>query len=251
MTGLRVISVVTPVHLAGSQFLLSAYESLCHQALPDGWAWQWVVQEDGTSEVIRTLPSDSRISAGSGRKAGPATARMLGLSRAEGELIKTFDADDELTPGALARDISALERPDVWWSVSGVLDLLPNGSTASFDDDPPGGVIPPGRIYTHWLANSHRAQVHPATLCVKRDALLAVGGWLALPASEDTGLLLALSVLYKGYFTPEVGLYYRKWSGQMTASSEHTNEVERSVRIRVIEERVRALGHMFGGRTEV
>ncbi len=40
---------------------------------------------------------------------------------------------------------------------------------------------------------------------------------MALPASEDTGLLLALNAVSTGYFIPDAGLLYRKWPGQSTA----------------------------------
>src|SRR5216684_2531259 len=84
------------------------------QDLPAGWEWQWLVQEDGqTGEVAAMLPDDPRISAGSGRPGGDSTARNMCLSRAAGELIKVLDADDQLTPGILDREISVLsERPE-------------------------------------------------------------------------------------------------------------------------------------------
>ena len=84
------------------------------------------------------LPDDPRISAGSGRRSGEAVTRTLCLSRATGELIKVLDADDQLMPGALARDIDVLSKhADIGWTTYRVLDLLPDGSTAGFDADPP------------------------------------------------------------------------------------------------------------------
>jgi hypothetical protein len=95
--------------------------------------------------------------------------------------------------------------------------------------------------YTYWKANNFRAQVHPATLFARRDLVLALGGWMALPASEDTGLLLALNAVSPGHFSREYGLLYRKWEGQATAQSAHTDTAERDARTAVVQARTAAL----------
>ena len=70
---------------------------------------------------------------------------------------------------------------------------------------------------------------------------MALGGWMALPASEDTGLLIAASVISPGYFIAEPGLLYRKWPGQMTSQHAHTDPADRSARMAVIQARAEAL----------
>ena len=236
------LSVITAVHAPGAGFLPDAYRSLAGQRLPDGWEWQWVVQEDGeTDEVGPLLPDDDRVSFGQGRRGRAGTARTMGLGRAEGGLVKVLDADDRLTPGALARDIETLTaNEEIAWTASGALDLLPDGTTRGFDD-PEEGPIERGAVLDHWKAHGHRAQVHPATLCVRREVLLALGGWMALPASEDTGLLLALSAVSRGWFIAEPGLLYRKWPGQVTAAPAHEDPAERGLRMSVVRERAEAL----------
>lgn len=74
---------------------------------------------------------------------------------------------------------------------------------------------------------------------------MALGGWTALPASEDTELLPALNVTAHGWFSSEVGLLHRKWPGQATSQSAHTDAGERDARVAVVEARARALAH-FG-----
>jgi hypothetical protein len=54
---------------------------------------------------------------------------------------------------------------------------------------------------------------------VRSELLRALGGWMALPASEDTGLLLALNAVAQGWHLGQTGLLYRKWPSQLTASS--------------------------------
>ncbi|WP_239095798.1 glycosyltransferase family 2 protein [Micromonospora lutea] len=243
----RLVSVITPVHAPSVEYLAGAYDSLVKQDMPDGWGWQWLVQEDGqTGALAQVLPDDPRISIGGGRPGGPGVARTLALSRVTGELVKVLDADDQLTAGALARDIAAFDtHPHIGWTTSRVLDLMPDGSTVGWDQDPDGGPIARGAVLAFWQANGYRAQVHPATLCIRRDLLLALGGWMALPASEDTGLLLAASAVSEGYFTREHGLLYRKWPGQVTSQAAHREPVEYEGRMRIIEARAVALASML------
>lgn len=240
---MNLISIITPVHPPAAHYIRDAYESLTSQELPEGWAWEWVVQEDGQSgTVAKALPSDDRISFSSGRPGGPGVARNLALARAQGSLIKVLDADDILCPGTLDRDIRTLvNNPDIAWTTSRVLDLMPDGSTVGFEFDPPHGRLPKNSVLDHWRSHNYRAPVHPATLCIRRPLLLALGGWMALPASEDTGLLISASVMSDGYFISEPGLLYRKWPGQSTAQDAHTAPAEHKARMKLIEERADAL----------
>ncbi|MBV7696103.1 glycosyltransferase [Streptomyces sp. TRM70350] len=242
----RHVTVVTAVHPPSARFLPDAYTSLREQRLPQGWEWRWVIQEDGESEDVRPyVPDDVRVTFRQGRRGGPGVARTIALAHAEGEYLKVLDADDQLTPGVLARDLAVLTaEPGVGWVTSRVLDLLPDGSTAGFPGDPQDGPIERGAVLDHWKANGFRAQVHPASLCVRRDLLVALGGWMALPASEDTGLLLALNSVSRGWFSAEVGLLYRKWEGQVTGQASHVDPGEREARTAVVEARARALAEL-------
>ncbi|RZT81195.1 glycosyl transferase family 2 [Micromonospora violae] len=243
----QLVSVITPVHAPSIEYLAGAYESLAKQEMPDGWDWEWLVQEDGqAAALVDALPHDPRISLGTGRPGGPGVARTLALARVSGQLIKVLDADDQLTPGALARDIVAFDaHPQIGWTTSRVLDLLPDGSTAGWDKDPAGGLIDRGSVLSFWRANDYRASVHPATLCLRRDLVFALGGWMALPASEDTGLLLAANAVSAGYFTREYGLLYRKWPGQVTSHAAHREPAEYQARMRIIEARADTLASML------
>ncbi|WP_055565550.1 glycosyltransferase family 2 protein [Streptomyces atriruber] len=245
----RRIIIVTAVHAPSAPFLSDAYESLRAQELPEGWEWHWLIQEDGRSDrVAPHVPDDERVTFRQGRAGGPGVARTMALAHADGEYVKVLDADDQLAPGALARDLAALEGdPAIGWATSRVLDLLPDGSTAGFPGDPEHGPVERMTVIDYWTEHGYRAPVHPATLFVRRDLLVALGGWMALPASEDTGLLLALNSVARGWFSSEVGLLYRKWEGQVTGQSAHTDTEERDARMAVVAERARALS-AFGWR---
>lgn len=246
MGAVSTLSIISPVYRPSAEHLSAAYESIREQELPSGWSWEWIVQEDGDTGVLESLlPSDSRISIGSGRRGGAGVARTLALGRASGELTKALDADDVLAPGALARDIEALEaNPEIGWAACRALDLLPDGTTVDFADAPPAGRVPSGTLFEYWLRNSYRLQVVPGTLCIRTDLALALGGWMTLPASEDTGLLLAADAVRDGWFSTEVGLLYRQWPGQSTAQAAHSDDDDKLARTRVIERRVRALAAM-------
>jgi glycosyltransferase involved in cell wall biosynthesis len=242
-----VVSVITPVHPAKAQFLDEAWESLAGQEMPPGWAWQWVVQEDGTAaELAGRMPDDKRVSYAAGRAGGPAVARTIAIARADGDLIKVLDADDVLAPGALARDIAVLcEHPDVGWTTSRAPNLLPDGLLDPYCCNPTPGRIERGSFIEDRPADDYEPPVHPATLCVRRGLLLMIGGWMALPASEDTGLLLALNAVSPGYFIGETGLWHRRWDGQSTEGPHHADDTERSARLRVVHQRAEALAHAF------
>ena len=159
--------------------------------------------------------------------------------------MKNLDCDDMLTPGVLARDIEVLTSDsEVQWSTSSVLDLLPDGSTVGFDSDPPAGRLEPGTIVEHWRTHNYRLPVHPTTVCIRRSLVMALGGWMAVPGSEDTGMLVAAGAVSVGYFLSEVGLLYRKWPGQLTADSAHTRLAEWDARMSLISERASALQGM-------
>ncbi|WP_199742655.1 glycosyltransferase family protein [Nocardia stercoris] len=225
---------------------MAAYESIAAQELPAGWGWEWVVQGDGLDQagIGAVLPGDERVRFGVGRHGGAGVARTSALGRVSGELVKVLDSDDRLAAGVLARDIAVLADNDIGWTTSRALDVLPDGSTRGFDHDPPEGVLARGAVLAHWRAHG-RAPVHPATLCIRTDLLLALGGWMGLPASEDTGLLLAADAVADGYFSAEIGLFYRKWPGQVTGQAAHVDRGDVAARHAVIGRRAEVLARSF------
>lgn len=251
---MNVISIITPVYRPVREQLVQAYESVRSQQLPEGWTCEWLLQEDGDGGAAREYlgVDDPILSHGANRHLGVAMTRNLALARANGSLVKNLDQDDVLMPGVLSRDIAALTaHPHVGWTTSRVLDLLPDGSTVGFDDDPPAGELAPGSVFEHWRSRNYRAPVHPTTICIRRSLATAMGGWMAVPGSDDTGLMIAASTISPGFFIGEVGLLYRKWPGQVTAGAEHTEPVEWKLRMSLIEERAVALAELWHARAAV
>ncbi|MGO4616412.1 glycosyltransferase family 2 protein [Nocardia sp. 2YAB30] len=239
----RTISVITPVYRPVPEHLKAACESVLTQDLPPGWRLEWVIQEDGDTGIAREILGqlDDRIFFHTGRKGGVALTRNLALANSRGELIKNLDADDILTPNVLIRDIRNLASPEIGWTTSRLLDLMPDGSTVGFDHDPPHGKLNPGVVLDHWRAHNFRLPVHPTTVCIRRPLVTAVGGWMGVPGSDDTGMLIAASILSTGFFDAEVGLLYRKWPGQETAKTDHNRAEEWQARMSLIDERANAM----------
>ncbi|MGC7101453.1 glycosyltransferase family 2 protein [Amycolatopsis lurida] len=236
---MKLISVVTPVHPPSVGHLDDAYRSLEAQELPCGWEWEWLLQACGDPDLLAgRLPEDPRVRPGHNLERFPGVARSVAAGRARGELVKSLDAGDILLPGALARDIAALENEAIGWTTCKALDLMPDGSRVGFDDDPDEGVIARGSVLLYWKTHGHRPCVHGATLCIRSKLLSMLGGWSPLPASEDTGLVLAANAVSRGYFVSTPGLLRRKGNGQGSA---HPDPDEHEVRMRMIGSRAEAL----------
>ncbi|MEU8927014.1 glycosyltransferase [Kitasatospora sp. NPDC048545] len=236
-----IISVVTPVYEGGHHFLGEAYDSLRTQSLPDGWEWQWVVQEDGETGVPgAALPKDPRISYGTGRRGGAAMARTMALARVTGTLVRPLDADDLLSPDALRHGIDTLSaHPEIGWTVASAVDLLPDGTLRGSTIDPPAGPLEPGIIAAGYRAGQF--PVMGTTVTTYTDLLHAVGGWPAVPASEDAALLVLLEAVSPGWFLSEPGEIYRKHPGQVTAQAAHWENAERTALASVLLTRLDAL----------
>lgn len=242
------ISVVTPVHQGRMDYLTAAYESLVAQQMPDGWDWEWLVQHDDPSplELPRDAQADPRVRPGAARHGGPGVARTVALQRARGVYVRNLDSDDVLPPTALARSIEVLEQhPEIGWTTCRVLDLMPDGSLTEFPGDPAEGSIPVGAVAQYWREHNWRLHVHPTTITIRRDLLLALGGWMALPISEDTGMMLTANAFAIGWFIADVGLLYRQHPGQITKAE--PDAVDRAERMAMIDQRLRALESLLPG----
>jgi hypothetical protein len=177
-------------------------------------------------------------------------AELIGRVAGHERVAQEPDAADALTRycGYLPLAIEVLGRdgsPDVHWTVSRALDLPPDGSTAAVAGDPPEGRLPRGFVPDRWRVAGYRLPVHPATMCLRRNLITALGGWMAVPGSDDTGLLVAASTLTVGYFHAQPGLLYRKWPGQESGQTRHTEPVGWTARMSLIDERARALEQLW------
>ncbi len=244
------MSVITPLHFVNLPYITAAYTSVMSQDLPSAWELEWVLQLDGMSfeQLPAQVRDDHRVCLGRNDQAGAAVTRTVALTRSSGSLIRNLDADDFLLPGALAREISLMElRSEVNWICSQALDLNHDGTRTVWPHElPPEGLLPRGWIHQYWLANNRRLPVVPGTVCIRRWLLAALGGWMALPASEDTGMLLAASTLSRGYYIRQPSMLYRKHAGQSTAKNASAPAELIEARHNLINERVASISAMLG-----
>lgn len=220
----HIVSVITPTHGPARQYLPQTFASIEQQRLPNGWAVEWLLQEDGPATSVRDeLPAADWIRyAANGANLGIGPTRNLALSRAQGQLVQVLDADDLLLPGALATLIPIFEDTTIHWATGQADDLLPDGSRKSF---PPYADVPFGRIRTGlvntWAAH-HQGNwpIHCAGLMLRTSSLRALGGWGAAPTDDDLVMFAGLSEAADGYFTETLTWLYRQHP-QQTIRTEH------------------------------
>lgn len=243
------INVITAVVEGKHQHLGELYESLCAQQLPEGWYWQWLLQEDGLTGIpLKEVPDESedpRVSKALGRAGRAPMARTTALSRADGVLTRAVDADDTLPPHALAQEICILrENPDLGWVASPTAHMS-TGELIPGPWSPGQGRLPQGLLWRGEQVG--RLPVHGTSVTAYTTLIKALGGWVAVPGSEDVQMLLALEAVAPGYMAPQVGLYYRKWEQSTTAEPEWWDLKQHKAWELLLRERVMAL-HRTGWR---
>ncbi|WP_051055069.1 MULTISPECIES: glycosyltransferase [Kitasatospora] len=222
------ISVITPVHPDKHAFLSETWASVRRQALPPGWEWEWLVQQDGPDRpdgsVWDVLPRDPRIRTGSARAGGAGVARTMALARARGTLVRALDADDLLLPGALHRDVTALHRTGAAWCVSACLDLLPDGTLRPGPWDPPDGPLELAALRQRFEAGAF--PLVGTHLTARTDLVRALGGWPAYPALEALAMVLFCAALAPGVMIAQPGGIYRKHPGMTTSEPSYHHETD-------------------------
>ncbi|MCF2437296.1 hypothetical protein LV779_37630 [Streptomyces thinghirensis] len=178
----RRVVIVTAVHGPSAHFLPEAYASPVRAGAFRRLGWRWVIQEDGQTDDVRPyVPDDPRVVFRQGRpgQRGGGCGPTMALSPRRRRVREDPGRRRPAPPGALARDLAALETgPALGWATSRALDLLPDGSTAGFPGDPDHGPIERGAVLDHWKANDYRAQVtrrrswYGANCCSR-----SVAGW--------------------------------------------------------------------------
>jgi len=193
------VSVITPLHAAGNAFVAEAWQSLRRQTYAH---WEWLVLTNHGGVLPAEITRDARV------RTWPAPPDLQGVGalkqaccqQAAGAIFLELDADDLLTPDALADVVAALGAgADVVYSDFAEFHhgtWAPNTYSADFGwasypmtyaghalvamAAPP--VTPQNLRYVDWAPNHVRAWT--------RAAYAAVGGHdRALPFADDHDLL--------------------------------------------------------------
>lgn len=181
-----VVTVIIPVGPRHARALPDALHSLCAQRVT---AWEALVINDTGAPL--DLPAMPRVQvvdgpaqpAGSPGTSRAARARNLGLKRARAPWAVFLDADDALTPDALAAMLQgALEHPEAGYVYGSWWNLRPDGAT-----DLGRGTYSRARLLT--------TNIHPITALVPVDVARRVGGFdPAWEVYEDYEFWLRLAV---------------------------------------------------------
>ncbi|WP_375771402.1 glycosyltransferase [Archangium gephyra] len=174
---------------------------------------------DGTRGVLEGLAArDARVEVLEGQGRGLVAALNLALSHATSPYVARMDADDEALPRRLEASVAALEANPGLGGVGTGVEL--------FREDQP--VSPSMRDYAAWLnglttpERLHRERFvespicHPS-VCLRREAVVAAGGWEHGDFPEDYNLWLKL--IHQGHGmhnVPEVLLRWRDSTERLT-----------------------------------
>ena len=167
------VTVIIPVY-NGAEYLAETIESVLAQSLPPAAV---LVIDDGSSDdsasIVRAY--EPRVRLYSRSNAGVSASRNFGAQEAETEWIHFLDQDDVWLPDHLALQKGALMRQlgaDACYT--GRRNLVRSKATGTFV--PTGPVaIPTPEEYVSTVMD--RCPGNPSTICMRRSAFLAAGGF--------------------------------------------------------------------------
>ena len=218
---LPLVSVAIPAYNHAA-FIAACLESVCAQTYPE---LELIVIDDGSTD--KTFEVAERFLASRRERfrrvvllrqpnQGVCATSNAVIAAAQGEWVHLLGSDDVLYPQKVAciqQAIEAWNCPDLAL-VHADVDMIDDRG-ASVDGKRLGKVRPaPGidREAWRWLFFNRQYIFNP-TLALKRDAVLAIGGFDPQLALEDLDCWLRLSLRYPIARLPEVLARYRKHSG--------------------------------------
>ncbi|WP_345678302.1 glycosyltransferase family 2 protein [Yinghuangia aomiensis] len=216
------LSVITALHAPAVRYLPDAAASLAQQET----RLDWIICFDGDAappdvvtavEECRALvPSVTLVA--SGRAAGPSTARSVALGYVRTPWTAVLDADDVWLPRGLDRLLAVADFCAAPWCAGLTVDLLPDGSRVPFPDYLRDGPVPIGSVAEAY-EDMGFLPFHGCAVLWNTAVLWRLGGWPALPTSEDTALVLAASERFEGWYHGGSPVYgYRRHDDQTTAA---------------------------------
>src|SRR5690606_6227973 len=206
------ISVVMPVR-NGGRYVAAAVGSVLAQ---DGVDLEVVLVDDGstdgTREEVERL-ADPRVRIVSGPHQGVAAAMDAGLAETRGRYIARCDGDDLFMPSRLAVQMAFLEANPQYGAVCGRFERL----------DPEGVpmAVPPAagdeaREISQDLCKG-RVEVHFCTYLVRREPMLATGGFRSyFRTSSDIDFQLLLCQRTRVWYEPQTWYGYRIHDDSLT-----------------------------------
>jgi hypothetical protein len=230
-----VISVLTATRNAAS-FISETIRSVQAQDFCD---WEYIIVDDAstdaTCEAIEKYAStDHRIRLlRRGHCGGPYVAANDALAVSRGRYLFRIDGDDLCPPYRFSRQLRFMERhPEYRASVSNWQafrqDEWPHGDVVSLPSSP--------RVF-RWYLLLRSASIH-SSACFERAALEELGGYRALPLSQDYRMWCELTRRNWLGLIPEVLSYVRFHPGR---STNQCSGLQRRLALDVLRDHWRAL----------
>ena len=185
------VSVVIPTHNYG-RFLPAAIDSVLAQTYQD---YEVIVIDDGSTDDTPGViaPYLNRIHYERQENRGISATRNRGIELAKGEFIAFLDADDEWLPGKLAAQMPLFSDTEVALVYCDIKIRWSDGR-----EEP--SFLAGRNAKSGWIFNSllQHSYIMPSAAVVRRDALLAVGGFdSAADTREDIDLWLRIAQRWK------------------------------------------------------
>lgn len=208
------VSVIIPVGPGHQATLIDALDSLTAQTLD---RWEAIVVNDTGMPLDATGSPWARVIDAGGLGAGG--ARNLGAEHARAPLLLFLDADDMLTPNALADLLARYAEGDAAF-VYGNCAVVKGKFDQPIDHLRAAAYSAP-----HWLERARRSEplgLPAVTMLIARTTFQDVGGFdTELPAWEDGDLYLKLAHHgFQGAHIDVTTLNYRITTGQRRAGGE-------------------------------
>ena len=205
------IAVVIPCYNDG-RTLPAAVQSALHQE-----PLELVVVNDGSTDPVTLSVLSDLVRQGirvvNQENRGLSEARMCGVAATSAQYIFPLDADDRLAPHCLSPLADALDRNPHAAVAWGDLHTFGDAELVERKADE----------LDAWLIT--HINVVPGTSLIRRDALLAVGGWRLRHGYEDWDLWMSLVERgWKGVHLPIKMLLYRRHGARMLARSNEQHE---------------------------
>jgi len=138
----------------------------------------------------------------------------VALSHVRAEWTAVLDADDEWLPGGLDRLLATAEARGAAWCAGLTVDLHDDGRRVAFPRHLEPGAQERGTVYDAFPRLGF-LPFHGCAVLWRTSVLWDVGGWPAVPTSEDTALVLAASERHAGHYVDGESVYgYRRHAEQ-------------------------------------
>lgn len=219
------VSVIMPAHNAEA-FIAEAIQSVLAQTHT---AWELIVVDDNssdkTAEISRSF-KDPRIRVlSSDRQLGAAGARNLGTQNARNDFLNYLDADDRLTPTALATlEAALLAHPEAGLVYANYVRINEAGQrfgARRFLNRLPR---PSGEVLEDFLAQNR--MVNGGLALVRKKLVEEAGGWMtSLRSNEDWVLWVKIAARTRFHYLPGfIALEYRELPTGLTQTTNTTFE---------------------------